>query len=156
MALEIEHKFLVDNDEWRSSVVSETPIEQGYLVTGTGLTVRVRLKGSQGFITIKGPSKGASRSEFEYPIPAEDARSLLSLEGATGIISKTRYQVRTGAHTWDLDRFAGDNEGLVMAEVELIAEGEDFERPTWVGKEVTEDPRYFNSYLAEHPYRTWG
>ncbi len=137
-------------------MLSETPIEQGYLLTGAGLTVRVRLKGAQGYLTVKGPSKGASRSEFEYPIPAEDARAMLNLEGATGIIAKTRYQVRAGAHTWDLDRFSGDNEGLVMAEVELSEEGESFERPSWLGEEVTDDPRYFNVYLAEHPYRTWG
>lgn len=156
MALEIERKFLVQNDDWRASVVSETPIEQGYLLTGGGLTVRVRIKGEQGFLTIKGPSKGASRSEFEYPIPAEDARALLSLDGATGIIAKTRYQVRAGTHTWDLDRFSGNNQGLVMAEVELSTEAESFDRPSWLGEEVTEDPRYFNAYLAENPYRRWG
>lgn len=156
MALEIEHKFLVKNEDWTDSVVSETPIVQGYLLTDRGLTLRVRIKGAQGFLTIKGPSKGATRSEFEYPIPVEDARALLDLEGATGIIAKTRYQVRAGSHLWDLDLFEGDNRGLVMAEVELRAEGERFEHPTWLGKEVTDDPRYFNSYLAEHPFGTWG
>jgi adenylate cyclase len=155
MALEIEHKFLVKSDEWKSSVVSETPIEQGYLTTGSGLTVRVRLKGARAFLTIKGPSDGSQRSEFEYPIPTEDAKAMLALEGASGRIAKTRFQVRSGSHTWDLDVFAGDNAGLVMAEVELGAQDEAFDRPSWAGQEVTEDPRYFNSYLAERPYRTW-
>ncbi len=155
MAVEIEHKFLVKKETWKNAVASESAILQGYLSTGSGLTVRVRLKGSRGFLTVKGPSRGTLRNEFEYEIPAEDARELLALEGVSGVISKTRYQVRIGSHVWDVDVFSGDNAGLVLAEVELSEEGEVFERPDWIGEEVTEDPRYFNSALAEKPYRSW-
>lgn len=155
MGTEIEHKFLVKNDNWKSSVISETPIEQGYLTTGGGLTVRVRVKGDAAFLTVKGPSNGTRRSEFEYAIPPEDADAILNLDGASGVISKIRYQVRAGSHTWDLDVFDGENAGLVVAEVELDTEGEDFDRPDWAGEEVTDDPRYFNSALAEKPYSSW-
>lgn len=155
MGIEIEHKFLVKNDNWKSSVISETPIEQGFLTTGRGLTVRVRRKGGAAYLTVKGPSNGTQRSEFEYAIPPDDADAILQLEGASGIISKIRYQVRAGSHTWDLDVFHGDNAGLIVAEVELSTEGEPFDLPDWAGDEVTDDTRYFNASLAEKPYCSW-
>jgi CYTH domain-containing protein len=152
MALEIERKFLTCGNGWRSG--DGVLICQGYLCREPSRTVRVRLAGEKGWITIKGITTGAMRSEFEYEIPAEDARSLLALCEAP-LLEKRRRRIKHGEHWWDVDEFLGDNAGLVVAEVELAAEDEPFERPPWLGAEVTADARYFNSRLALSPYRTW-
>jgi adenylate cyclase len=154
MANEIERKFLVRSDAYRALGTAEH-LRQGYVRTAGPATVRVRVGGDRGFLTIKGPSRGATRSEFEYPIPLADAVALLDTLCERPQIEKLRYRVPAGAHTWEVDEFLGDNAGLVVAEIELSAEDEPFARPAWLGEEVTADPRYRNSALAERPYRTW-
>jgi adenylate cyclase len=155
MPIEIERKFLVANDSWRDQVESEARIVQGYLVNSPELTVRVRVRGDEAFLTLKGGTRGVSRSEFEYPIPVADAEDMLRELPVSPPVDKVRYRVRVGGHVWDLDVFAGENAGLVMAEVELGSEGEDFEMPGWAGKEVSGDQRYYNVNLARNPYRHW-
>ena len=153
MAVEIERKFLVCNDTWRADLVSETRLLQGYLTQGPGPTVRVRISGELAYLTLKGATNGVSRLEFEYPIPVADARTLLRELAVSPLIEKTRYRVRSGADVWDLDVFAGENAGLVLAEIELPSEDAPFERPDWLGEEVSDDPRYFNASLARHPFQ---
>lgn len=155
MATEIERKFLVQNDGWRDAVESETRIMQGYLAENPSSTVRVRVAGERAFLTIKGPMRGLTRSEFEYPIPPDDAEAMLAELAVSPPIDKVRHKVRHGAHVWDLDVFAGENAGLVMAEVELASEDEDFQLPDWAGAEVTGDKRYYNVNLARNPFRRW-
>ncbi|WP_462328317.1 CYTH domain-containing protein [Thiohalocapsa halophila] len=155
MPTEIERKFLVHGDSWRDAVESETRIMQGYLANNQNATVRVRVAGEQAWLTIKGMMRGPSRSEYEYAIPSEDAVTMLDELAVSAPIDKVRYRVRWGAHVWDLDVFAGENQGLVMAEVELASEDEPFEMPDWAGREVTGDGRYYNVNLARHPYRHW-
>jgi adenylate cyclase len=128
---------------------------QGYLVNSPDVTVRVRVKGDAAFLTLKGASKGISRSEFEYPIPVADAEHMLRDLSVSPPVDKIRYRVRAGGHVWDLDVFAGENAGLVMAEVELGSEDEAFEMPDWAGREVTGDPRYYNVNLARNPFKHW-
>jgi CYTH domain-containing protein len=153
MGVEIERKFLVASQLWKAGAEG-VHYQQGYLCRGRGRTVRVRTAGQNAFLTIKGPSSGASRAEFEYPIPLEDAQEMLRLcEGA--LIDKTRYRVRFEGHTWEVDEFHGDNTGLVLAEVELSQEDEHVSIPPWIGEEVTADPRYFNSNLSIHPFKAW-
>ena len=155
MAQEIERKFLVTGD-YRSSAASSSHIAQGYICSEQGRTVRVRIRDGHGYLTIKGPStdNGLSRYEWEREIPLEDARDLLRLcQGQ--ILEKTRFLVPFAGHTFEVDEFYGDNEGLVVAEVELSAPDEPFERPAFLGQEVTGDRRYYNSQLMQHPYRTW-
>ncbi len=154
MAVEIERKFLVDNDLWCEHVISSSDIRQAYISNLANATVRVRVYADMALLTIKGPTCGISRDEFEYTIPVEDARSLLELRTGA-IIEKTRHKVRCGEHVWDLDIFYGDNAGLSLAEVELGSEGEEFELPEWAGAEVTGDHRYANSHLAERPFCDW-
>ncbi|GAB1417877.1 CYTH domain-containing protein [Bacteroidales bacterium] len=155
MAQEIERKFLVEGD-FRSAAIKSTRITQGYLSSVPERTVRVRIKGDKGFITIKGigSASGASRYEWEKEIPVSEVDDLLTI-CEPGVIDKTRFLVKVGAHTFEVDEFYGDNEGLIVAEVELIAEDESFERPVWLGKEVTGDVRYYNSMLMKQPYKTW-
>jgi adenylate cyclase len=155
MGLEIERKFLVVNDSWKTSVESESRLIQGYLSTESNATIRVRVKGDRAFLTIKGTTTGIKRSEYEYEIPVEDAKELLQNNTQGAVISKERYKVRCGEHLWDLDIFHGDNEGLMMAEVELSTEDEQFEMPDWAGMEVSDDARYYNANLVENPYRRW-
>ncbi len=155
MGVEIERKFLVKNDAWRTVVEAEFPITQGYLASDARITVRVRVKGDSAYLTIKGPTSGFGRSEYEYPIPLEDAQSMLRELAVSALVEKTRYRVRCGAHVWDLDVFAGENAGLVMAEIELEGEDEAFEQPDWAGQEVTGDTRYYNASLARHPFTRW-
>jgi len=155
MAIEIERKFLPADDGWRLMATESTPYRQGYLTTGDGLTVRVRIAGSQGYLTVKGPGSGASRIEYEYPIPVDDAAAMLEQFCRKPLIEKIRHQVEHHGFTWEVDEFFGDNEGLVVAEIELQSEGQPFDRPTWVGREVTGDPRYFNAQLARSPYNRW-
>lgn len=152
MAIEIERKFCVISDEWKS-----TPgirFSQGYLNRAKERTVRVRIAGDLAFLTIKGVTQGASRAEFEYPIPLADAQPLLAMCDGP-LIEKTRHVVNYRGTRWEVDAFTGDNAGLVVAEVELQSEDQHFHRPPWLGREVTDDPRYFNSNLATHPYSAW-
>ena len=157
MAQEIERKFLVCGD-FKTEAYRSTRIIQGYLSSQPGRIVRVRVKGNKGYITIKGRTNatGVSRFEWEKEIAVDEALSLLEL-AEPGIIDKTRYLVKNtdDRHVWEVDEFHGDNEGLVMAEIELAAEDEPFDRPNWLGKEVTGDPRYYNSMLKEHPFKSW-
>ena len=155
MAQEIERKFLVGGD-FKSSAFKATRITQGYLSSVPERTVRVRVKGDKGYITIKGigNSTGASRFEWEKEIPVEDVKALLEI-CEPGVIDKTRYLVKAGEHTYEVDEFYGDNEGLTVAEVELSDENEAFDKPSWLGEEVTGDPRYYNSMLMKNPYNNW-
>ncbi len=155
MAQEIERKFLVSGD-FKSEAAKATRITQGYLSSVPERTVRVRIKGDKGYMTVKGigSNSGASRFEWEKEIPVEDVRELLKI-CEPGVIDKTRYLVPAGKHTFEVDEFYGDNEGLVVAEVELGSEDEEFVRPGWLGEEVTGDPRYYNSMLMKKPYKTW-
>jgi adenylate cyclase len=155
MATEIERKFLICDDSWRAQASPGVRLMQGYLASTPTVTVRARLEGEQGVLTLKGATHGIRRSEYEYPIPAEDAKAMLRELAQTGIIEKTRYRVPCGPQTWELDVFAGDNAGLVVAELELSHEDEPFERPSWLGAEVSDDPRYYNANLARHPFKHW-
>jgi len=155
MGVEIERKFLVKDDSWRSDVESEAHLVQGYLADGDQATVRVRITDHVACLTIKGPTVGVRRSEYEYPIPLADAQAMLRELAVYPAIDKTRYQVRAGSHRWELDLFAGENAGLVLAELELGSEDEPFELPAWAGEEVSDDPRYYNVNLARNPYRQW-
>ena len=151
---EIERKFLVAGD-FRSEVSGASHIIQGFLSSAPGRTVRVRLRDDRGFLTVKGPAKGLTRFEWEKEIPGAEAELLLRL-CEPGVIDKTRYLVPApDGHVWEVDEFHGDNEGLVVAEVELGAEDEAFERPAWLGEEVTGDRRYYNSSLTKCPYKDW-
>lgn len=152
MATEIERKFLVHGTPWMG--IEGRHLAQGYLRGGDGTTVRVRHDGSTAKLTVKGPSTGASRPEFEYTIPLPDAKELLSLCDH-GVLSKTRYVIAHEGHTWELDVFEQANRGLVVAEIELDHEDETFVRPPWLGAEVTHDARYFNAQLAVSPFTTW-
>ncbi len=156
MAVEIERKFLVVGDQWRNHVEQSTHIVQGYLASAERVTVRVRIKGTEAFLTIKGRTEGISRSEYEYRIPVEDARAMLAELAQGPVIDKVRHLVPSSGHVWELDVFAGDNEGLVMAEVELSSDDEAVDLPDWAGEEVSDDDRYYNVNLAVRPYRTWG
>jgi len=155
MAQEIERKFLVKGS-FKEAAFDAIRITQGYLSTSPGRSVRVRIRGSQGFLTIKGPSRdgGLSRFEWEKEIGADEARELMAL-CEPGLIDKTRWLVKVGSHTFEVDEFHGDNEGLIVAEVELGAPDEAFEKPDWLGEEVTGDRRYYNSALTRNPYKIW-
>ena len=155
MAIEIERKFLVRGDDWRTQASAGTRFCQGYLFTDARCSVRVRTAGERAWLNVKGTTVGTTRTEFEYEVPVADAESMLAELCAPGRIDKTRFLVPAGPHTFEVDVFHGDNEGLVVAEVELAAPDEPFERPSWLGVEVTEDVRYYNARLARHPYRTW-
>ena len=153
MGREIERKFLVISDAWRAGA-SAVRMIQGYLTPGPPASVRLRIEGDQAWLNIKESTLAIGRAEFEYPIPVADAQAMLELCRGQ-IVSKTRHRVRHGRHTWGVDVFDGDNVGLVVAEVELKSEDEAITLPPWIGREVSVDPRYRNTYLAEHPYTTW-
>lgn len=156
MAQEIERKFLVLNDSYKRESFSHSRIQQGYITSERGRTVRIRIRDEKAYITIKGPSLngGLSRYEFEQEIPMDDARQLMAL-CEPGIIDKTRWLVKSGSHTFEVDEFFGDNAGLVMAEVELRSEDDVVQIPDFIGDEVTGDRRYYNSQLRQHPYTEW-
>ena len=154
MAKEIERKFLIKSGAWQPQV-DGTKIRQGYLSSLKERVVRVRTKGAKAFITIKGITKGITRSEFEYEIPVEDADLLLTNLCEQPLVEKTRYNEEHNGHVWEIDMFFGANKGLVVAEVELTEENEKLEIPVWVGEEVSSDPRYFNSNLIQNPYCKW-
>ena len=153
MGVEIELKFLVLNNDWRTL---GTPVNyaQGYLTADGIRTVRIRIAGEEGFITIKGGSNGISRLEFEYPIPVLDALEMLRL-CAIPVIQKFRTKIDYKGKIWEIDEFEGDNKGLILAEIELTSEDESFDIPPWIGQEVTGDLRYFNSQLSVRPFRSW-
>ncbi|RYZ68751.1 MAG: CYTH domain-containing protein [Proteobacteria bacterium] len=156
MAMEIERKFLVVGDGWRVGAKGVS-YRQGYIRTENKTTVRVRIAGERGFLTLKGKSNasGLSREEFEYEIPKADAKAMLASMCGPEQVEKTRYRVKVGGHTWEVDEFHGENEGLIVAEIELQAEEETFEKPDWAGKEVSDDRRYGNSNLGKTPFKTW-
>jgi len=154
---EIERKFLVVGD-FKSQAVSSTHIAQGYIASGNGRTVRVRIRGDKGYLTIKGPSNkaGLARFEWEKEITLEEAKALMTI-CEPGIVEKTRWLVPAGdgRHTWEVDVFEGENEGLIMAEIELESEDDTFEKPAFIGREVTGDRRYYNSHMRRYPFKLW-
>lgn len=156
MAQEIERKFLVINENYKREAFNRTHIVQGYMTSGHGRSVRIRIRDEKGYITIKGPSNvtGMSRFEWEKEISLQDAQDLMKLCD-TGRIDKFRYLVKSGNHIFEVDEFHGDNEGLIMAEVELKSEDDLYEKPDFIGKEVTGDRRFYNSYLIKFPFKYW-
>jgi adenylate cyclase len=154
--IEIERKFLVTSTAFLDEFRAKNRIVQGYLSSVPERTVRVRIKGDKGFLTIKGKSSdsGMSRMEWEKEIALEEAEQLLLLCEA-GIIDKIRYEIPVGKHLYEVDVFSGENEGLILAEIELESENETFEKPNWLGMEVTNDTRYYNAYLSQKPFKTW-
>jgi adenylate cyclase len=154
MGIEIERKFLVRGDAWRTDAIG-TAYRQGYLHADADRTVRVRVAGPQAWLTIKGPTTGARRLEYEYPIPLADAEELLVHLCGRPLIEKVRYRIPHGGLIWEVDELEGGNAGLVLAEVELTREDQAITLPPWVGEEVTGDPRYYNASLAQRPYTQW-
>ena len=155
MPIEIERKFLVLNDDWRKEADKAIPMRHGYLTElGGRASVRVRIEGTVGKLNIKAAVAGAARAEYEYEIPAAEAEEILSTL-CSGLILKTRHYIEREGLTWEIDVFEGDNAGLVVAEVELEAVDQVFARPSWLGRELTEEPRYYNNALARRPYAQW-
>jgi len=154
MGTEIERKFLMKDDSWRS-LAKGTKYRQGYLNSTKERVVRVRTIDDKGFLTIKGITTGASRVEYEYEIPDAEATAMLDELCEKPLIEKNRYKIAFGGLTWEVDEFFGENLGLIVAEVELESEDQQFERPGWIGEEVTGDPKYFNSNLIQNPYQKW-
>ena len=155
MATEIERKYLVRDDSWRAQARAEVRYRQGYLANTEQCSVRVRIGGGKAFVNIKGATVGTSRLEFEYPVSLDDARVMLSELCLPTLVEKTRYLVPHGDRQWEVDVFEGDNAGLVVAEIELEDAAETVSLPPWVGEEVTDDVRYYNSNLASTPYNSW-
>ena len=155
MGLEIERKFLVDHEKWRQVIKpAGTHYRQGYLLNDDRRTIRVRVTDQQGFITLKGATTGITRKEYEYKIPIKDGNELL--DGfALSEVEKIRYRIDFAGKLWEVDEFLGDNEGLIIAEIELKSETEEFEKPGWVTVEVSHDERYYNSYISTHPFKKW-
>lgn len=164
MPIEIERKFLLTNNTWLKQVSYSTKIRQGYfalpslnatLDTSVKASVRVRIDGEKANINIKSATLSIRRMEYEYPVPITEAVEMLDQLCQTEQIDKIRYRVKVGKHSWEIDKFYGDNEGLLVAEIELADENEVFEKPDWLGEEVTEDGRYYNVNLLKHPYKDW-
>lgn len=154
MGIEIERKFLLTSTSWKE-LAPGTSYRQGYLNSTKERTVRVRTIDDKGFLTIKGLSVGATRIEYEYEIPVVDAKHLLDDLCEKPLIEKNRYKITYGGFVWEVDEFFGENKGLIVAEIELESEDQSFDKPEWVGEEVTGDPRYFNSSLIKEPYSQW-
>lgn len=155
MNQEIERKFLVNHTKWNQLTKEEgTYLKQSYLSTNPDKTIRVRVLGEKGFITIKGKQVGLTRPEFEYEIPLQDAIKMIDLFGEN-VIEKTRYNIHIKNHLWEVDVFDGDNKGLIVAEIELSSETETFEKPNWIEKDVSKEPKYYNSNLQNSPFSTW-
>ncbi|ACB49881.1 putative adenylate cyclase [Crocosphaera subtropica ATCC 51142] len=155
MAIEIERKFLVINDNWRSLGIGKV-YKQGYIATADKITtIRVRIIGNEAYLTIKSKTEGISRQEFEYPIPLEDAEIMLNTLCDRPLIEKVRYTINQEKLIWEIDEFKGDNEGLILAEIELKSEDQVINFPDWVGEEVSHDPKYYNVNLVKHPYKIW-
>jgi adenylate cyclase len=155
MAIEIERKFLISSDEWRHDSDNGIQITQGYMGSNERSSVRIRINGETANINIKSKTIGTQRSEYEYDIPLTDANEMLTLLCDRPYIDKIRYHVNHQGHIWEVDVFAGENEGLVVAELELASVDETFSLPSWIGEEVTDDPRYYNICLVTHPYKSW-
>lgn len=155
MPAEIERKFLVKNDDWRNHVSREARIVQGYLANTDRGSIRVRLAGEKAYLNIKSMTLGVSRTEFEYPVPLDDADYMLKNLCIQPVIEKTRYYIEQDPHLWEIDVFAGENAGLVVAEIELNDVNETFHQPDWLGREVSDDPRYYNVRLVENPFSQW-
>lgn len=154
MAKEIERKFLVKGDAWRA-LAEGVAYRQGYLNSQKERTVRIRTVGEKAFLTVKGPTRGVTRTEFEYEIPYDDCLAMLDELAEKPIVEKKRYRIPAGSYVWEVDEFFGVNEGLILAEIELPSEDAVFEKPDWIGEEVSGDPRYFNSSLVANPYSVW-
>lgn len=155
MAVEIERKFLVRDDSWREQVERSIPMRQGYLHRDDRTAIRVRIFGDQAHLNIKASDDGIHRHEFEYPIPLADARALFEQVVQGDVLEKVRHELHFGGHRWEIDEFLGDNAPLVVAEIELASADQPFERPPWLGEEVSSDPRYYNANLAAHPFGRW-
>lgn len=155
MGTEIERKFLVAADGWRSEVQRKTRFRQGYLANNERCSVRVRVAGDEARLNIKSATLAVRRQEYEYAIPVDEANEMLDSLAEKPIIEKTRHYVDHAGHLWEVDEFEGDNAGLVVAEIELKSADEVFERPDWIGEEVSDDPRYYNVNLVAHPYKDW-
>lgn len=154
MAVEIERKFLLKDETWREGAEGRY-LCQAYLNVSPGCTVRVRIDGDSAFLTLKGRNRGPGRLEFEYAVPLDDAKSMLAAFPVSPLVEKTRYTVPFGGFVWEVDEFHGANRGLVLAEIELEAVDQAFPLPAWAGREVTGEPRYYNSSLAGRPYSVW-
>ncbi|MCE3225996.1 MAG: hypothetical protein K0S32_547 [Bacteroidetes bacterium] len=155
MAIEIERKFLIDHSKWKALPKPQGKLyRQGYISTDPNKTVRVRVAGNQAYLTIKGISEGASRKEFEYEIPLADAKELLD-NFTESELSKTRYKIEFSGKMWEVDVFHGENNGLILAEIELQSETETFDVPDWITEDVTSEDKYFNSNLSKHPFKSW-
>jgi len=155
LAIEIERKFLLRDDSWKQQASRQLHIRQGYLIGAKQASVRVRIENQSANLNIKGMTLGVQRQEFEYPIPLADANELLTTLCDLPLIEKIRYLVPFDGSHWEIDEFTGDNTGLVVAEIELEHEDAPFTHPPWLGIEVSDDPRYYNTCLAKHPYKEW-
>jgi adenylate cyclase len=155
MPVEIEHKFLLANDNWRQCISRSEQFKQGYLSSQPTSSIRVRISGNQAWLNIKSATIGMQRLEFEYEIPITDGHDLLNYLCAPPFIEKTRHYISAGPLVWEIDEFNGANQGLIVAEIELSYEGQPFTKPDWLGPEVTHDVRYYNNNLARKPYSTW-
>jgi len=155
MAKEIERKFLVKDESWRIIARKETLYRQGYLSSAKECTVRVRIAGDRAFLTVKGLTYGATRSEYEYDIPINDGNEMLDALAEKPIIEKKRSVIRLDNVVWEVDEFLGENKGLIVAEIELKDENQKFRKPDWIGEEVTDDPKYYNANLVKNPYMKW-
>lgn len=155
MPIEIERKFLLSSENWRKDADEGIYMTQGYMGGNEKSSVRIRIQGDSANLNIKSKTLGIERSEYEYPIPLDEAREMLESLCDKPYIEKTRFHVMHEGHEWEIDVFAGDNEGLIVAELELNAIDEHFSIPDWIGKEVSEDPRYYNICLVNHPYKDW-
>ncbi|MCB1866857.1 MAG: CYTH domain-containing protein [Chromatiales bacterium] len=155
MGIEIERKFLLASDAWRAQVERSVDMRQGYLIGSDRASVRLRVAGDKAWLNIKGATLGIERREYELEMPPKDAAEILDHLCMRPLIEKRRHYVRVGDHLWEIDEFSGENAGLIVAEIELARADEDFDRPEWLGEEVSDDPRYYNVSLAQHPYRDW-
>lgn len=155
MAIEIERKFLLKNDNWKKQVLSSTVFKQGYLSGSKKASVRVRIEGEQANINIKSMTLSITRQEYEYAIPLNDAQTMLDSLCDKPLVEKVRHIAKYKGHTWEIDEFSGDNQGLIVAEIELKDENEAFEIPEWIGEEVSEQQKYYNVNLIKHPYKNW-
>lgn len=155
MATEIEHKFLLANDDWRQHIQRSIYYKQGYLSSQPTSSIRVRIAGQQAWLNIKSATIGTTRQEYEYEIPLSDAQEILNTLCCKPLIEKTRHFIPINQHLWEIDEFDGDNKGLVIAEIELQKTGETFIKPPWIGVEVTHELRYYNNNLVDNPYQKW-
>jgi len=155
MAIEVEHKFLLANNDWREQVIRSVQFKQGYLSAKPTSSIRIRTSDEQAWLNIKSASIGTHRHEYEYEIPIADAKEILANLCTKPLIEKTRHYIVVNGNTWEIDEFCGANQGLIVAEIELSAIGQPFTKPPWIGSEVTHDLRYYNNNLAIHPYSEW-